>query len=244
MGNIEKPIRNSSKSKDGISKWYIIFAVFLAVNFCFLSYAYYAKFYKNRNTANNSKETDSTLLANTIIFPADTVYVDKDEVDSSDNDEATESVKVQDAEVVYNGKKESSLAQNPSSNNSQKAVVSKITSSANPLAGENNKPAATIANPVTNKGIGKTEEEGHTFLVSLGMFKSKVNALNLMTTLNQQGVEAEIIESDHFTKMPPGYILVIAGKELSSATAYQIGVDMKKKGLDNFVKDAGKFSWR
>jgi len=240
---IEKPISKSSTHKDGISKWYTIFAVFLALNFCGLSYAYWAKFYKNRKTVQQS----DSLLASVIVLPPDTVYVDKDEMDSL-NDDATADKNDSDtddvADVVDNNSKNISLAVKPSSDN-QNIQVSKTTIPIKSDAVDNNKSvASTKDKPAKDKGIGKTEEEGHTFIVSLGMFKSKANALNLIAELKQKGIEGEIVESDHFSKMAPGYILVLAGKELSSATAYQIGADMKKKGLDYFVKDAGKLSWR
>lgn len=241
--NLEKPIKKSSTHKDGISKWYTIFAVFLAVNLCCLSYAYWVKFYKNKKTVSTSSQSDS-LLANVIILPADTIYVDRDEMDSLKDEDADEPDTEQVSEVINNNSKVASIASKPVQNN-QNTQVSKNTPQLKPDANENNKSLASAPNkPVKDKGIGKTEEEGHTFLVSLGMFKSKANALNLMAILKQQGIEGEMEESDHFSKMAPGYILVLAGKELSSATAYQIGTDMKKKGLDYFVKDAGKYSWR
>lgn len=241
--NFKKPITKSSTHKDGISKWYTIFAVFLAVNFCCLSYAYWVKFYKNKPTV---QQADS-LMANVIVLPPDTVYVDKEELDSL-NDDATidkdDADTDDDADVVDNNSKNITLPVKPSTNN-QNTQVSKNTAPVKSDAVDNNKSTAAVNKPVAkDKGIGKTEDEGHTFLVSLGMFKSKANALSLIADLKQKGIEGEMEVSDHFSKMAPGYFLVLAGRELSSATAYQIGADMKKKGLDYFVKDAGKYSWR
>src|ERR1017187_7691660 len=232
-----------STPKDGISKWYTIFAVFLALNFCGLSYVYYLKYYKNPKTTGNSKQDDS-LTANVIVLPADTIYVDKDEMDSLKEDEAeSETEQVAESSLV-NKTKETTDASNAVAIK-QNTQVNKTESAIKPdISGDNKSIASVAKKPALEKGIGKTEDEGHTFLVSLGMFKTKSNALSFMADLKQKGIEGEIVESDHFSKMAPGFILVLAGKELSSATAYQIGADMKKKGLDNFVKDAGKFSWR
>ncbi len=256
--------KGSSKA-DSILKWYSLFAAFLFLNLCVVGYAYYYKFYYHKNNSENASNT-------VITAPPDTVYVDSkddetavddaDNTDESDTKEVAEVVPVSHVERARelsfsvkssdNGTSNKNTAANTSSNdgaansaNTNDVFANSALANANNANTSANKAVAAIpAKPSTSKGMMKNEEESHTFMISLGMFKDKDNAIQLVHDLKNKGIDGELIASRHFEKLPPAYLLVLAGKELSSASAYQMCAEMKKKGIDCSVQDGGKYSWK
>jgi cell division septation protein DedD len=232
---------------------YYIFATFLFLNLCGVGYAYYHKFYQNKNDGENGA-SGSNQSSKVIVLPTDTIYVDKIDVqkpadtkDTDQSEDTKESLPVSHVErareVTYDVK--TSTSAKGTSPNISISDANAATPSTTDIPDNNaSLTSANNSKPSLPHSTMKSEEESHTYLIALGTFKVKDNALNLIAELKQKGVEAEIISSNHFTKMPPTYLLVLGGKELSSATANQMCNDFKKKGIDCYVQDGGKYSWR
>lgn len=251
------PVGKSGPRTDVSFKWYYIFAAVLFMNLCGVGYAYYYKFYKNKSAAETTN-ADGSVKVN--ILPTDTVYVDniddylnksKKDVDAEENDDATiDGASTTAAGTSSNGSND--IVANTSGSNTQKAKEMKFSfvspsdnqGSESGSAKDDNNTTTAANNKSLPKSIRHNEEESHTFLISMGMFKVKDNAQNLISELKQKGILGEMISSDHFEKLPHGYLMVIGGKELSSASAYQMCGEMKKKGINCDVTDAGKYSWR
>ena len=239
---------------DALLKWYYIFASFLFLNLCGVGYAYYVKFYKNKNNSENASSSSQTNKV--IVLPPDTIYVDKinavkpsdsQAVNNSDESQYTkESMPVSQIERSHEHSYDVKNAESKKSNPSISKPSEEMASASSNASSANNKPLSPAINTKNYLATStvKSEEDNHTYLISLGSFKVKENALGLIADMKQKGVEAEIILSNHFAKMPPSYVLVLAGKELSSASANQMCNELKKKGIDCYVQDGGKYSWR
>jgi hypothetical protein len=219
---------------DALLKWYYIFASFLFLNLCGVGYAYYNKFYKNKS---NTENAANNIVNKVIVLPTDTIYVDHiDAIKPADTNDADESEDTKKSLPVSHIERyqENSFDVNASANS--KINPSYYTST----------DANITSSPKTKSSIpnntAKAEEGGsHTYLIALGTFKVKGNALSLVAELKQKGVEPEIISSNHFAKMPPTYILVLGGKELSSTSASQMCNDLKKEGVECYVQDGGRY---
>ncbi len=236
---------------DAILKWYSIFAVFLFLNLCGVGYAYYYKFYRNKDTNLSGTNSSQNQVR---ILPPDTLYVDAIDDDDANTGDENQSEEVKEVLPVSHIERASEKSFSMKYVEGMKALTygtSKTEENAsdaetNNEVANNNKAMTSVNNtkPVASNNVRKSNEDTHTFMISLGMFEVKENALNMIADLKQKGVEGELISSNHFAKLPPSYILVLGGKELSSASAYQMCTDMKKKGIDCYVQDGGKYSWK
>lgn len=83
-------------------------------------------------------------------------------------------------------------------------------------------------------------KESSNWVVILGSFQDERNASGLMERCSASGISVELLSTNSFQYLPRNYFIVTSGKNLSKLDAVKVGIDLKRLGIENHIKNVGE----
>ena len=90
-----------------------------------------------------------------------------------------------------------------------------------------------------NSELPKSVNETETWVVILGTFQNESEASEIMQKCNNLGVAVELLSTNNFQYLAKNFYFLCAGKYLTQSDAKELSNEIKLKGFDNYIKNAG-----